>query len=55
MGFDAILQLVLTLVPEVLNLVNKAKAAADANDQVALDAIHAQATAMADALKPTGV
>lgn len=54
MGFNAILQLVLALVPQVLNLVSQAKAAADANDQASLDAIHAKATAMADALKPVG-
>lgn len=54
MGFTEILALVTQLAPQLIGLLGQAKAASDANDQVALDAIHAQAMAMADALRPSG-
>ncbi len=48
----AIAQLVGTLVPQLLGLVTQAIQATTTNDQAALDALHAQALAAADALKP---
>ncbi len=50
----AILQLVETLVPQLVSLGTQAFQAWSSNDQAALDALDAKARAAADALKPTG-
>lgn len=49
-----ITSLVTTLLPQITGLLADAKAAVDANDPAALDAVHARAVAAADALKPAG-
>lgn len=51
----AILNIISTLLPNIIALGTNAVQAFQTNDQVTLDALHAQALAMADALKPTGV
>lgn len=48
----AILQLIETIAPQLIGLGSQALQAFQANDQAKLDAIHAQARAAADALKP---
>lgn len=48
----SIVQLVTTLVPQLLGLITKGVQAATTNDQATLDALHDQALAAADALKP---
>jgi hypothetical protein len=50
----AILQLIEAIAPQLIGLGTQAVEAFQANDQVKLDAIHAQARAAADALKPAG-
>ncbi len=50
----AILQIIQALVPGLLSLGTQAIAAFQTNDQATLDALHAQAIAAADALKPPG-
>jgi hypothetical protein len=50
----AIAQLVESLAPSLIGLITQAIAAAQAGDQATLDALHAQATAAANALKPAG-
>jgi len=54
MGVEAILQLIETLVPQLLALGTAAYQASQTNDQATLDALLAKANAVADALKPTG-
>ena len=50
----AILTIINTLVPQLLALGQQALEAFKTNDQATLDALHAQAIAMADSLKPAG-
>jgi len=49
-----IAQLVGAVVPQLLGLVTQAIAADSTGDQTTLDALHAQAIAAANALKPVG-
>lgn len=49
----AIIELVTKTVPGLLALISRAMAAAKANDQATLDALHTQAVAAAEALKPS--
>lgn len=51
---EMILQLAGPLFTSLVGLVTKAIAASSTNDQATLDALHAQAIAAADALKPAG-
>jgi hypothetical protein len=53
MGLLEILQLIETLVPQLLSFGTQAVQAWQTGDQAALDAIKAKADAVADALKPT--
>ena len=50
----AIFQLAATVLPQWSALITQAIAAHQAGDQATLDALHAQAVAAADALKPAG-
>ncbi len=50
----SITQLATSLLPVVSSLLTDGVEAFKSNDQAALDAIHARATAAADALKPAG-
>lgn len=50
----SITQMATSLLPVVSSLIADGMAAFQSNDQAALDAIHARATAAADALKPAG-
>lgn len=50
----AIFQIIEALVPGLLSLGTQALAALQTNDQATLDALHDQARAAADALKPAG-
>ena len=50
----SILTLVGPLLTQLSGIVSRAVAASATNDQATLDALHAQALAMADSLKPAG-
>jgi uncharacterized protein YmfQ (DUF2313 family) len=54
MTLAVIVQLIGSLLPQLAGLLNQAVLANATNDQASLDAIHAKARAMADALKPAG-
>ena len=51
----SILTVVGPLLEQLSGIVSKAIAASTTNDQATLDALHAEAVALADSLKPAGV